>query len=47
MAKKFVGVKIPEGLYKKLQEYKRKKDIDTDSEAIRDILRQFLIGGEN
>jgi len=40
---KFVGVKLPEELYNVLQEYKREKIIDTDSEAVRDVVRRFLI----
>ena len=44
MAMKFVGAKLSEGLYKKLQEYKQRYAIETDSEAVRDILRKFLFG---
>ncbi len=40
---KFVGAKLPDKLYRALQEYKRKKAIESDSEAIRDILRTFLL----
>ena len=47
MPKKYLGVKITEGLYEKLQEYKRRYDIDSDSEAVRDILRRFLAGDGN
>jgi len=43
MMSRFVGAKLPEKLYKALQEYKQKKAIESDSEAIRDILRQFLL----
>ena len=41
---KFVGTKLSKGLYEKLQEYKQRYAIETDSEAIRDILRKFLLG---
>jgi metal-responsive CopG/Arc/MetJ family transcriptional regulator len=40
---KFVGAKLPDKLYEALQRYKQKKAIETDSEAVRDILRQFLL----
>lgn len=43
MAMKFVGAKISAKLYQKLQEYKEKYAINSDSEAIRDILRRVLI----
>jgi len=43
MAKKFVGVKIENGLYKKLQEFKEEKKFDSDSAAVREILREFLL----
>ncbi len=41
---KFVGSKLPEGLYELLQDYKKERKIRSDSEAVRDILRRFLLG---
>jgi len=43
MAMKFVGAKLSGRLYEKLQEYKQRYAIETDSEAIRDILRKYLL----
>ena len=40
---KVISAQIPEGLYNKLQEYKHLKEISSDSEAIRDILRKYLL----
>jgi len=42
VTKKFVGAKLSNTIYQKLQIYKEEKGIDTDSEAIRDIVRRFL-----
>jgi len=42
-----VSTQIPDGLYKRLQEYKRSKEISSDSEAIRDILRRYLLDSGN
>jgi phenylalanyl-tRNA synthetase beta subunit len=39
---KFVGSKISEPIYTRLQEYKRALGINSDSEAVRDILRRYL-----
>ena len=41
---KVVSAQIPDALYKKLQEYRQKYAISSDSEAVRDILRKFLFG---
>lgn len=40
---KVVGTKITEDLYKRLQDYKAERAIKSDSEAIRTILREFLL----
>ncbi len=40
----FVSSKIPKELYAVLQEYKWKRAISTDSEAVRGILRNYLLG---
>ena len=42
---KNIGARVPVELYDKLQEYKRKRKITSDSEALRDILRNYLLGG--
>ncbi len=39
---KIIGAKIPLELYHKIEEYKQLRKIDTDSEALRDILRSFF-----
>ena len=39
---RFVGSKLSESIYNKLQEYKRNLGIKSDSEAVRDILRRYL-----
>ena len=38
-----ISAKIPETLYKKLQNYKAERAIESDSEAIRTILRTYLL----
>lgn len=38
-----IGAKIPAELYEKLQDYKAERAIKSDSEAIRTILREFLL----
>jgi len=39
---KVVATKIPDKLYEKLQKYKTEKCFESDSEALRSILREFL-----
>jgi metal-responsive CopG/Arc/MetJ family transcriptional regulator len=39
---KIVATKIPDKLYEKLQRYKEERCFETDSEAVRSILREFL-----
>jgi len=43
MVKKFVGVKIENELYKQLQEFKRQKKFESDSAAVREIVRYYLL----
>jgi metal-responsive CopG/Arc/MetJ family transcriptional regulator len=43
---KFVGAKLPDKLYEALQKYKKRNAIESDSEAVRDILRKFLLNKE-
>ena len=40
---KYIGTKLPKGLYEILEEYKRERQIKSDSEALRDIVRRFLL----
>ena len=40
---KFVGTKLSGVLYERLQEYKEEMAINSDGEALRDILRRFLL----
>jgi metal-responsive CopG/Arc/MetJ family transcriptional regulator len=41
--KKFVGVKVEDGVYEKLQEFKRERKYSSDSAAVREILRHYLL----
>jgi len=44
---KVIATKIPMTLYKRLQKYKEERCIESDSEALREILRNYLLGDDN